>query len=161
LIAAARHGYKYKLSLPVGGGADPHRKIEEGVYGYPIIAANRNFDCEGLIEFLLNLRVDLNVEFRGTTALMTAAENAPQTVALLLKNGADPNVIIDSQESKGGPMDSVMCRTARSALIVAEERNRKDGARLLLEYGADAHQLSPEWRDALSQPDIPRETTGR
>jgi hypothetical protein len=53
LIAAARHGYKYKLSLPVGGGADPHRKIEEGVYGYPIIAAaaNRNFDCEGLIEF--------------------------------------------------------------------------------------------------------------
>jgi len=75
----------------------------------------------------------------GWTPLMLAVLNNSADVAeLLLKNGADPNLVTESQENP-----------KRSPLAVAVRNGRLELVKLLLAYHADAALTDPDGRTPL------------
>jgi ankyrin repeat protein len=73
-------------------------------------------------ELLLDFKADVNLKFNGRTALHFAMAHSDDAVLLILKYGADPNVISDRKEL---------------VLHIAIASGRMEIAKLLLDYKAD------------------------
>ena len=93
LVRAAHTASLEAVQTLLTAGADPAAVNDDGIT--PLMAATDN-DNPNVLQALLNLKDRVDIEMRdanGRTALMHAVRNErPDTIALLLEAGADPNV---------------------------------------------------------------------
>jgi len=120
MVLAARTGNPEVVRALVGAGANASDRCPSGTT--PLIAAASG--TAGAVKVLLAAGANPNIsDFRGRTALMTAAYRGnAMTVRLLLNAGANPNIRV-----KGGS----------TALTVAVSMKRANIVRALVHAGAD------------------------
>ncbi|XZE52528.1 ankyrin repeat domain-containing protein [Planctomycetaceae bacterium SH139] len=123
-----------------------------------MLAAERG--CLPIVRLLISLGTNINAtnEFRQTALLYAVRENQLSTVNLLLKSGADPNVVmVDGdfvlREAATSSIDLRICRAllksgadpcsvnkmGGTALHIAAFHGRADVARLLIRAGANVN----------------------
>jgi uncharacterized protein len=168
LSLAAAGGSARLLDTLFKGGADP-RKADGALHdGRTLLMLAARTGNVGAVQLLLSKGENPNaVETRtGTTALMWAAlENRAETVRVLVKAGADsnvrskvtayphtpPGVIGDAlEEGYSYVGQTVLPKGGWTALMYAARQGALDGARALVECGADLNLADQDGTPALT-----------
>ena len=155
-------------------GADLNRTTEEGVYGYPLIAAlareslvhdkseYNSWEEEKKLDFirkLLRMGADPNVCFGNRTPLITAMEKVrnydTDIVTLLLDSGADPNAVVPWYGEFVDEGDTTLSQKMLSPLHAAAMRGKHAVVNILLEKGGDP-RLLPDGYRVRKQEEIPQ-----
>ena len=155
LSLAATNGNAVMIETLLKAGADPNGAQAEGET--PLMTAARTGKASAVKALLAHgAAVNATERWQGQTALMwAAAENHPDVVRLLVEHGADLNVRSSKLEFPKFIYNvNTMVRTplpkgGMTALHLAARENAREGARALIEAGADLNLTDPDGTSAL------------
>jgi hypothetical protein len=164
LIAAASEVRIDFLEEFVKYGFDMKKRTEEGIFGYPLLAAiarksrihkkyHYNYEEEEkkfkFVRRLLELGADPDVSFNNRTPLMLVMEevrNFDEEIAVaLLKHGANANTVLARYAVAATPDDDATNELC-SALSIAAERGKHSLVNLLLKHGGDPRLLPASYK---------------
>lgn len=154
LSLAALNGSATMIEALLAAGADPNTVVS---HGQTVLMSAARSGHAAAVRALVEhgARVDAQEDVLGETALMwAAAENHAETVALLLKAKADPNV---TSKSIKFPKDNFglegvptyLPKGGWTALMYAAREGAPAAVRTLAEGGADLNVADPDGTTAL------------
>ena len=148
LVESCRVGNYDIYKLLLSYGADPNAKTADNMPALHFSMRGHNHE---IIKDLISKGLEINYEainwnFRNITPLcMSAEENDPETLEILLKNGANPNHILSEKNDSNIPLE----RDGWTALMLSCKNNWVKNVEILLKWGADPNIVATSGETAM------------
>jgi len=165
LMGAARNGHDTIVTMLLKNGADGVNNEDE--WGFTPLMQSARFPRT--IAALIDAGAEVNTQstqdkeymgvYYGWTALMYAADHCqPETVSILMNNGADANRVgISFLNDNGADAYNAGTRYSRTALMIAAGREHcSETVSALIDNGADVNIVSKDGNTALKFAQRPR-----